>query len=571
MSSRNWLPALCVAVLAGLALSQAYAADPYWVQPMTQVHASFQGTRGTIARFGDSITYSGAFFKPLQYNFTNATAEEQAALDWLHAYLLPACWTWQDDAVAYSNGNYSGTTSAWPLQIEQGPPASNITFWLNKLKPELAVIMWGTNDLGPLDVTTYTGNMRQVLQACKAHGTIPLLTAIPPRVGYDAKSAQFAQAMRDLALEQQVPLIDYNQEILTRRPGTTWQNTLISGDGVHPSYNGATAQDFAASSLNSNGYLLRNWCTLHALWDVRQYILQFDPPIKHHTVTVFDTAASDVPGPEPIRAFPIPAAANWYNTRLIYDNYAAGLVFSPGRSPGFYNYVNLPRTNSDVTIHGVNNSPASPLVINDSFQLYVTQEGSDTDPRRSNRFPYHVPRLARSHAVDYLAVEFDLAAPAVKFGVFLPASSNNWGDDPQYVLDDQNFLLQDRSVWVTIVDTSGASQQQYVSLKVGGAGTYCPFLAIEWDGTHRITKVSIIHDVAENTDRGVSFMDVYSAVRLAGDVDGDDHVDVLDLLWFVDAFGSMIGDANYDARCDFNGDGAVDVVDLLIMVDYFGT
>ncbi len=485
--ARGWSLVLCAVVLGGLAVSLTYATDPYWVDPMKAVHANFHGTRGTIARFGDSITYSGAFFKPLQYPFTNASTEEQAALDWLKAYMLPACWTWQDDAVAASDGCYSGTTSGWPLQTDQAPPATNIAHWLDKLKPELAVIMWGTNDLGPSDVATYTANMRQVLQACKSYGTIPLLTTIPPRVGYDAKCPQFAQAMRDLAVEQQVPLIDFNQEILTRQP-TNWQNTLISSDGTHPSYDGTTAQDFAASSLNSNGYLLRNWVTLHGLWDVEQYILQFDPPIKHHTVSVYDTAAGDVPGPEPIRAFPIPAAVGWYSTHLIYDNYAAGLTFSPGPSPGFYTYVNLPQGNSAVTIHGVNNDPANPLTLNDAQQLYVTQEGSDTDPRRDNRFPYHVPRLARSHAENYLAVEFDLTTPARQFGVFLPASSNNWGDDPQYVNDDQNFLLQDRSVWVTIVDDSGANQEQYVSLKVG-AGSYCPFLAIDWDGTHKITKV----------------------------------------------------------------------------------
>ena len=567
-TARAWPGALLAALLLGLAVSPALAADPYWVDPMKAVHANFHGTRGTIARFGDSITYSGAFFKPLQYPFTNATTEEQAALDWLKAYLVPSCWTWQDDAVAYSNGCYSGTMSSWPLQVEQGPPANNITFWLNKLKPELAVIMWGTNDLGPMDVTTYTNNMRQVLQACKNYGTIPLLTAIPPRRGYDTKSAQFAQAMRDLAVEQQVPLIDYNQEILTRQP-TTWDGTLISSDGVHPSYNGATAQDFSQSSLNTNGYLLRNWMTLHALWDVHEYILKFDPPVKHHTVKVIDTAPSDVPGPEPIRTFPIPAAAGWHGASLIYDNYAEGLTFSPGRSPGYYNYVNLPRANANVTIHGVNNSPANPLVTNDTFQLYVTQEGSDTDPRRDNRFPYHVPRLARSHAVDYLAVRFDLAAPATRFGVFLPASSNNWTDDPQYVLDDQNFLLQDRSVWVTIVDDSGASQQQYVSLKIG-AGSYCPFLAIDWDGTHKITKVSIIHDVSENTDRGVSVMDVYTVVPRPGDIDGEGRVDVSDLLILAKAFGTSVGQPNYNPLCNLNGDSSVDAADLLILAGNFG-
>jgi hypothetical protein len=55
------------------------------------------------------------------------------------------------------------------------------------------------------------------------------------------------------------------------------------------------------------------------------------------------------------------------------------------------------------------------------------------------------------------------------------------------------------------------------------------------------------------------------------DINGDGAVDVVDLLYFVDSWGTLCGtDRNYDPRCDFNNDGAVDVVDLLIFVDYFG-
>lgn len=56
-----------------------------------------------------------------------------------------------------------------------------------------------------------------------------------------------------------------------------------------------------------------------------------------------------------------------------------------------------------------------------------------------------------------------------------------------------------------------------------------------------------------------------------GDVDGDGHVDVVDLLYLVDAFGSETGQGNYNPACDFNNDGYVDVVDLLILVENFGT
>jgi hypothetical protein len=59
--------------------------------------------------------------------------------------------------------------------------------------------------------------------------------------------------------------------------------------------------------------------------------------------------------------------------------------------------------------------------------------------------------------------------------------------------------------------------------------------------------------------------------RPAGDINGDGQVDVVDLLHFVDAFGSVAGDGYYDPACDFNGDGSVDVIDLLTMVENFGT
>lgn len=62
----------------------------------------------------------------------------------------------------------------------------------------------------------------------------------------------------------------------------------------------------------------------------------------------------------------------------------------------------------------------------------------------------------------------------------------------------------------------------------------------------------------------------YAMPARVGDINGDGHVDVVDLLIFVDAFGSLAGDTHYNAACDFSGDGAVDVVDLLMFVENFG-
>ncbi len=55
-----------------------------------------------------------------------------------------------------------------------------------------------------------------------------------------------------------------------------------------------------------------------------------------------------------------------------------------------------------------------------------------------------------------------------------------------------------------------------------------------------------------------------------GDINADGGVDVIDLLYLVDSFGTTCGtDRNYDPRCDFNNDGSVDVIDLLYLVDYW--
>jgi hypothetical protein len=72
-------------------------------------------------------------------------------------------------------------------------------------------------------------------------------------------------------------------------------------------------------------------------------------------------------------------------------------------------------------------------------------------------------------------------------------------------------------------------------------------------------------------DYNVLFRRIDLGGGVAGDVDLDGRVDVVDLLWLVYAFGTSTGQAGFVPRCDFNNDGAVDVVDLLMLVENFGT
>jgi ribosomal protein L24 len=86
-----------------------------------------------------------------------------------------------------------------------------------------------------------------------------------------------------------------------------------------------------------------------------------------------------------------------------------------------------------------------------------------------------------------------------------------------------------------------------------------------------IAEAAMTFTVTVNDGKGGQANDsVNVRVRMLGDVNQDDGVDVLDLLIFVDAFGSALGDPDYDPACDFNHDDSVDVVDLLDFVANFG-
>ncbi len=87
----------------------------------------------------------------------------------------------------------------------------------------------------------------------------------------------------------------------------------------------------------------------------------------------------------------------------------------------------------------------------------------------------------------------------------------------------------------------------------------------------RLDHVSFMDDAQVINSVGNYLQQLATASRRPGDINGDGSVDVIDLLYLVDAFGSVTGDTNYDPAADFNSDGSVDVIDLLTLVENFGT
>jgi hypothetical protein len=139
-----------------------------------------------------------------------------------------------------------------------------------------------------MEASEYETKTRAVVEQCLKNGTVVLLTTMPPRSGQLEKSKQFAEAVRKIAREKKVPLIEYSAEILRRRP-TDWDGsmaqfkgwpgddyqvpTLIARDGVHPS-NPRAFSDYSEESLDHNGYALRNYLTLLTYADVIRAVLE---------------------------------------------------------------------------------------------------------------------------------------------------------------------------------------------------------------------------------------------------------------------------------------------------------
>lgn len=250
----------------------------YWVKPMQAVHARFKGEKGTFAHFGDSITVSRAFWSSLKWSHKNMDKPTQAAFDLVKAYMKDACWA---DWKGAQYGNEGQMTIRWAH--------ANVDQWLKKLNPEVALIMFGTNDLGPLNVQEYEAKTRQVVQKCLDNGTIVILSTIPPRHGADAKVKTFVQAVRKVATDMKVPLCDYYKAVMDRRPkdwsgalaafksvpgGTYDVPTLISRDGVHPSNPGKWGGDYSAEGLRHNGFLLRSYVVLRSYDEVIRKVLK---------------------------------------------------------------------------------------------------------------------------------------------------------------------------------------------------------------------------------------------------------------------------------------------------------
>lgn len=232
---------------------------------------------GKVLHIGDSMTYSAAYGAwAREATPAGATADDRAALVWAHAGASGQANGWQL--------SWQAVTAAGGLAW-QSPLIDGLLTDARTRDAQYAVWQLHAPDANPADVS----EVRRRVQQFAAAGVVSVLTTVPPRAvaGYDAAvTIPYNAALRALARELQIPIIDLYEEIVLRRPGGTWAGTLISGDGVHLSgtvgshtptsdpyaTGGDPATHATGAAAAASGYLLRTWLTLSKLAEIRAAI-----------------------------------------------------------------------------------------------------------------------------------------------------------------------------------------------------------------------------------------------------------------------------------------------------------
>lgn len=235
---------------------------------------------GVLAKIGDSITASPSFLQGLACwpPRLGPWSELRGTLEFFGRTAVPGG---SEEAQCTVSNSYSrlgvaavpGWRAADALLPREsfpecyGLPA--VSCELQLLRPSVALIMFGTNDLEELTAPQFRLDLARVSRLVSNAGTIPVLSTIPPRATqpFSGRVARFNAEIAALAQNRAVPLWNYWRQLVEPRV----PNAGLSRDGVHPSVlcPPCTAIDFRSAGLRQ-GYALRNLGALLVLDRLRR-------------------------------------------------------------------------------------------------------------------------------------------------------------------------------------------------------------------------------------------------------------------------------------------------------------
>ncbi|MGE3598178.1 MAG: SGNH/GDSL hydrolase family protein, partial [Dehalococcoidia bacterium] len=169
-----------------------------------------------------------------------------------------------------------GSDDRWYVtDLLTGGDVSALVRELESIRPGIAVVMFGTNDLTLTTVEAFEEHLNTLLQELEQRHVLPILSTIPARqdqTRYGERVPTFNAAIRAMAAVHQVPLMEYGAAM------AGLPNAGLSADGIHPSVCPAGAGSLSPECLRY-GYNMRNLLTLLALDKLQQTVLA-DPAYR---------------------------------------------------------------------------------------------------------------------------------------------------------------------------------------------------------------------------------------------------------------------------------------------------
>jgi hypothetical protein len=136
----------------------------------------------------------------------------------------------------------------------------------------------------PMDTT----DLRRMMDLMISHNVVPIVTTHLYRTdaNFNLLVDQYNVALKRLAENMKLPLIDLQAEMLARRPLSEWPGTYLSGDGVHQTngangYTGTSdpylpggdpATHTTGEAMRNNGYGIRGWLGVQKMKEIKALV-----------------------------------------------------------------------------------------------------------------------------------------------------------------------------------------------------------------------------------------------------------------------------------------------------------
>ena len=247
-----------------------------YVIPMKKAAAKFKGTEGVVLHVGGSMTIANPFGN-WATSGKGKTPEDLAILKWMHTGAknkTDGWWLCRAEVEHYrAHTSESGLES--PMLFTGGKRGlPKLEKLLTDYRPRMVTLEVGIYDVeNKRSVKEYAKNMGQALNLILDHGAIPILMTVPPFKANMELTQSYNQALRALAKERGVPLLDIEREILQRRPDD-WYGTLMKRIHLTASEAGGNpSAEPTAENLRKSGYLLRGWLTVRKIAEIKRLVL----------------------------------------------------------------------------------------------------------------------------------------------------------------------------------------------------------------------------------------------------------------------------------------------------------